>query len=224
MENLDEFAKEFDKIFPHYTDTRYNSIKKLIDSYSSVDASILDGEMFANFVEILRPLVSVKNYKTQIPFPEDPKTVIRCCIEIKKAPINRKDIFAGLETQFKELIGQAGFQLPTVSAIFHFSHPETFPIVDINVEHSCRFLYENNKQHFHDTDAPPRLPTHGDTEDVKLEKYKRFIKFLDSVIALQKKHFSSQIDYRSLDRALMVIGDQEKKKKRSAKKTKPHQD
>lgn len=223
MENLKEFADKFDSVFPRYTDDRYDSIRGLVESYSSLDSSILDGDMFAKFVEVLRPLVSVKNYKTQIPFPENPKTVIRCCIEIKKATVDRDNIFANLAPQFMELIEQPGFQLPTVSAIFHFSHPEAFPIVDINVEHSCRFLYENNKQDFPGLKAP-KLPMHSDSEEMKLDKYKGFIKFLDKVLALQRAYYPGQIDYRFLDKALMVLGDQEKNKKRASKKKKARQD
>lgn len=217
MEDLSKYERQFDTEFPRYTKEKYDRIRKLVESYSSLDASILNSEEFAGFIEVLRPLIAVKNYKTQIPFPEDPKTIIQCCIAIKNVIVNKDDVFASLTPQFEELIEQPGFQLPTVSAILHFSHPEAFPIVDVNVEHSCQFLYKENEQDFPGLKTP-KLPLYIDSKESKLQKYKHFIKFLDQVLALQRAYCPGQIDYRFLDKALMVLGDQEKKKKIASKR------
>ena len=139
MDSLEKYAEEFDKSYPDYAYARYGEIIKLIEAYDKPGLSeFIEGEEFKKFVSLVRPVIAIKNYKSQIPFPEDLASVVRCVISIRSTRPSPKDILKNHRTCFNELMSLQGFQLPTVSAILHFCHPEYFPIVDINVKAASR--------------------------------------------------------------------------------------
>lgn len=204
MENLDKYAEQFDTDYPSYADVRYSGILALMSAYNSDTASaLLASESFKQVLEMILPIIAVKNYKSQIPFPEDVFAVVESLIKLKGVTIDTSDRFSGLTLIFNKLESIQGFQLPTISAVFHFCHPENFPIVDINVQAACMVLIERNSELA--GYKCPKLPAPGTSAANKLEKYKQFIELIDKILDLQSESQAVN-NYRSMDKALMVLG------------------
>ena len=205
MENLDRYAQFFDTAYPEYTDARYAEIAQLVSRYDSATAlSAIEGQQFRDFVALVQPLIAIKNYKSQVPFPEKVREVVNCIIRIRSAPIGSPDLFANHHSLFEQLISLQGFQLPTVSAVFHFYHPSHFPIIDVNVEAACALLKQRFPNDFARFVAPV-LPAPNTSVTNKLNKYAAFIAFIGQVISLQRVHEGNPT-YRYVDKALMVLG------------------
>ncbi len=205
MDNLDKYAQFFDAAYPNYADARYAEIKQLVALYDSANVlNIVQGHQFSEFVELIRPLTAIKNYKSQVPFPEQLQDVICCIIQIRKKKVGSPDISSNHADLFEKLISIQGFQLPTVSAVFHFCHPDHFPIVDVNVKAACALLKARFPHDFSVLEEPI-LPAPNTSVRNKMEKYAAFIAFISKVVSHQRV-FSGNPTYRYIDKALMVIG------------------
>lgn len=205
MDNLEKYAEIFDESYPDYAEVRYKEIISLVKAYDSPGAlKLIRGEEFKKISSLIRPVVAIKNYKSQIPFPEDLATVIHCLIEIREIKPELGNILNAHKSQFEQLLKLQGFQLPTVSAIFHFCHPDHFPIVDVNVESACILLKESYPSDFEGFETPS-LPAANTSTRNKEKKYLEFIKFIDKVINLQGGD-GYMASYRDIDKALMVFG------------------
>ncbi len=200
MVNLEQYRNYFSQAYPDYADGVYSQISELVMAlptdkeaariFSSVDAQAAFG--------LLLPLIKIKNYKSQIPFPDHLFEAAALITEVKNsAPtISLLDNNAKL---FEKLLSVKGFQLPTISAVFHFCHPEIFPIVDRNVETACRLLSDEFNEKF-----APSLPTYTTSAKNKISKYRAFIQFLNRIKNKHNQEFGTQYDYRELDKAMMV--------------------
>lgn len=211
MESIDKYAAQFDSNYPDYADTRYSEILDLVTRYDSGTAcAVLASESFKQALEIISPVIAIKNYKSQTPFPGDILAVIETILMVRKTTIDADDRFKNLEPLFNKLEASQGFQLPTISAVFHFCHPESFPIVDKNIQAACKALIDRNPEltkYKH-----PKLPAPGTSAANKLKKYRQFIQVIDKI--QDSLPSSDEINnYRSLDKALMVLGVLELKKK-----------
>ena len=205
MDSIEKYSKIFDESYPDYADTRYGEIKKLVEVYDAPGIfELIDSEDFKKFSTLIRPVVAIKNYKSQIPFPEDLPAVVRCVASIRATKPLPNDILKAHKTQFDQLLSLQGFQLPTVSAILHFCHPSDFPIVDTNVEAACALLKQRYPNDFAAI-AEPTLPAANTSSDNKARKYLEFISFIAKVKSLQAS-CGGQPDYRYVDKALMVLG------------------
>jgi len=205
MENLDRYARFFDTAYPEYTENRYAYIQRLVLVYDAANTlNVVKERQFAEFVELVSPLIAIKNYKSQVPFPEKLQEVIECIINIRGVAVGSPDIFSNHKALFKQLILFQGFQLPTVSAVFHFCHTDHFPIVDSNVEAACALLKERYPNDFANFKVP-LLPKSYTFAENKLDKYSEFVLFINRVMSLQRVHGSNPT-YRSIDKALMVLG------------------
>jgi len=215
MLDLKSYAEEFDKTFPDYADDPYNGIIKSINGIRKLNPSIVKTDCFSQLCELLEPIILIRNYKAQTPFPQikDLRTVIESMAklaDISKAEPGCK----GYKEIFAKLIEVDGFQLPTVSAFFHFIHPERFPIVDRNVEAACQVLLP--------PDTQIRLPQHSQKADKKYESYLNFIACIREIIKAQRdikrnredSWPNSEDDFRSIDKALMVLGSGELKRRK----------
>jgi hypothetical protein len=216
MDSLEKYARIFDKKYINYSDVRHQKISTLIKVYDTPDvaARVQSGE-FAKLIELIAPVIAIKNYKSQIPFPEDLVSVVLCIIEIRSAPPSSSDVLSRHKAPFDKLLSLQGFQLPTVSAVLHFSHPEYFPIVDVNVEAACSHLKKIYPDDFTMLDEPS-LPAVTTSADNKTEKYGVFIKFINKVRELQGGH-GGQADFRYIDKALMVLGAERLREKRRSR-------
>jgi hypothetical protein len=205
MINLNIYEKSFDTLYPAYSESRYAEIQRLIKIYDSdyVLRSV-ESPHFLKFIELLKPLISIKNYKSQVPFPEELHDVISCIIKIRQVTPSPADIFLNHQTLFNQLISIQGFQLPTVSAVFHFCHPNHFPIVDRNVVSACELLNRTFPNDFNGMQLPS-LPALNTSVENKLKKYAAFIAFINMIVELQRPHLEGA-NYRYIDKALMVFG------------------
>lgn len=211
MENLERYAAQFDAEYPDYADARYSQISEMMARYDSeaVEALISSGA-FKEFVALILPVIAIKNYKTQVPFPEDVLAVVEAVVLARKAAIDAVDRFKELETSFNKLVAIQGFQLPTISAVFHFSHPESFPIVDRNVQAACEILIDRNSEL--SGYECPMIPAPGTSAANKLKKYRYFIQVIDGIRAAHPES-AVKNSYRNMDKALMVLGSPELRKK-----------
>lgn len=205
MDNLEKYAKIFDASYKNYADARYQEISKLVMVFDSPDAiKLIHSKHFSEFSNLLKPLIAIKNYKSQVPFPDDLESVLSSISKIRSNKPSKDDLFKSHTSEFNNLSALQGFQLPTISAIFHFCHPDSFPIVDVNVVAACALLKERFPNDFEGFDAPS-LPASSTSSKNKLDKYSGFITFVDKVKNLQMQ-FGGQSDYRYIDKALMVLG------------------
>lgn len=177
---------------------------------SAAIEAILASDAFKSHMAIILPVIAIKNYKTQVPFPADVLAVVEAVVMARKATIDAADRFKNLEAPFNELEAIQGFQLPTISAIFHFCHPENFPIVDRNVQAACEILIDRNPELT--AYECPIIPASGTSAANKLNKYKQFIHVIDGIKAA---HPDSPLKngYRGIDKALMVLGSPKLRKK-----------
>jgi hypothetical protein len=181
-------------------------IARLVQALPTIEVSSsrLQSECGGQILSLLLPLIKIKNYKSQIPFPVTVFDAIERIVELKSMNTNTA-LDKAHRAVFVGLIGIEGFQLPTVSAIFHFCHPFLYPIVDKNIQAACSLL----SQEYHnelDGLVLPLLPAATTLSKNKLEKYEEFILFLTRLKELHNKEFNTTYDYRSLDKALMVYG------------------
>ena len=205
MENLERYAHHFDIAFPEYAEIRYAEICRMLSHYDTIGIlDIVRGPQFADFVELIKPLTAIKNYKSQVPFPENLQEVTSCIVGIRTTPVSNSDRFRSHTDFFKQLVSIQGFQLPTTSAVFHFCHPHHFPIVDVNVKAACGLLKERYPRDFADIEAP-LLPAPNTSALNKLSKYRGFLVFIDRVRSLQQA-YGGNPNYRYTDKALMVLG------------------
>ncbi|MFM9380229.1 hypothetical protein [Pseudomonas sp. UV AK001] len=217
MENLEKYMEQFDSNYPKYSDARYSEILALVARYDLNTASkVLTSDSFKQALEIISPLIAIKNYKSQIPFPEDVISAIEAILNIKKVSIDASDRFKNLEPFFNTLVATQGLQLPTISAVFHFCHPDHFPIVDRNIQAACKALIDQSPAL--SGYEYPELPAPGTSAANKLKKYRQFIKVIDRLLEsnLEKQKIN---DYRSLDKALMILGAIELKNETKRTKT-----
>lgn len=203
MQDLRPLEKIFDKKFKTYGDDKYKEVCNLVRTYTKGDKLVvlIGKPEFRDALHLLRPFIAIRNYKSQIPFPTRIDTVLATIIEITRRP---PDIFSVKgATSFKALVELEGFALPMASAVLHFAHPKRFPIVDRNVAAACRYLKRKWGKEFSGLDAPAIQSQ--STEDALL-KYRAFIKFLNRIVVLQRRHYGRALNYRSVDKALMVLG------------------
>jgi len=205
MENLHKYAQFFDSAYPEYAEARYSEISLLVSLYDAAGIlGVVQGQQFADFVDLVRPLTAIKNFKSQVPFPENLQEVVGCIISIRATAVGNPDRFSNHRELFEQLISVQGFQLPTVSAVFHFCHAGHFPIVDVNVKTACTLLKERYPKEFSNCEAP-LLPAPNTSAINKLKKYSVFVTFIDRVKSLQQAHGGNPT-YRYIDKALMVLG------------------
>jgi len=210
--DLSLYQKKFDQQYGEYAEnykivkahTNRLNTRGLLQELTSVE--------FRRFATLLEPLVWIKNYKTQSPFPVDVVSVLRCIIELKRSSIPAARLSKEPERLFLEILRKQGFGLPTVSALFHFCHPNRYPIVDRNVEAACNVLKRQHATDFEDLDAP-KLPDAKLPETMKLARYRSFITFIDRIKNLQKQQHGGRPSYRFIDKALMVLGAEELKRR-----------
>ena len=165
---------------------------------------MIDWHQFQQFVDLLEPLIEIKNWKAQTPFPTDIKTVLRSFVQLKQCTLPSPPLSGEPARLFCTFVNQQGFGLPTASAVFHFCHPCSFPIVDANVMNACRILDRDCPSEFVGLKMP-NMPAQYATPDSKLMKYQHFIAFIDPVVQLQRNQYGGSPDYRFVDKALMVF-------------------
>ncbi|PIE48164.1 MAG: hypothetical protein CSA42_00270 [Gammaproteobacteria bacterium] len=211
MENLEIYRKFFDTAYPNYADTEYEGISRLIRAIPDIDKVISTFKCSGakEILGLIVPLIKIKNYKSQIPFPEDIYYAAQLIAEIKNGTPKEK-----LSKEHVDLFGKLleieGFQLPTVSAVLHFCHPAFYPIVDRNIESACNSLLKEIPD---SGITKPELPASTTTTDDKLSKYRQFISCLTELRKLHNTQYATNYNFRELDKALMVYGDDRQKKK-----------
>lgn len=216
MNDLTPYAARFDEAYTNYADARYGEMLKLIERYDQPELfQLLESSQFQTLMALIEPLIEIKNYKSQTPFPSEILATIACIAKIRTTPVSSDDPFANHTDSFVELVGIQGFQLPTVSAVFHFCHPDHFPIVDKNVEAACEILWSKYRTDFGGLDLP-QLPNFQARAQAKLEKYRLFMHFLSRICDLQR-HYTESANYRYIDKALMVMGGEELRNKSKKK-------
>jgi len=204
--DLSRYERAFDQAYPKYATDRYQAIKTLTDRFGVYQAlQQIQSSQFQQFAELLEPLIAIKNYKSQTPFPSDIKTVLGYVIELKQCNVPVMPLSGEPERIFLAIIEQKGFQLPTVSAVFHFCHPRWFPIADRNVKAACEKLKKAHASDFEGIEVP-KLPDATTSATNKLMKYRSFITFIEHVARLQREQHGGAPDYRFVDKALMVLG------------------
>jgi hypothetical protein len=211
MRDLSLDETKFGKQFGKYDET-YKFVQKHVDRCTARQLlREISSTRFRRFGVLLKPLILIKNYKTQAPFPDDVVTVLRCVVELRQSSIPADRLSKEPERLFLKIVGEQGFDLPTVSAVFHFCHPTRFPIVDRNVEAACIVLKRRDRAEFRGLEAP-RLPYAKLSGAMKLARYRAFITFVDHIKNLQREQHGGNPSYRFIDKALMVIGARELKR------------
>ncbi len=209
MKNLQHYAECFEAAYSEYADVRYDEIRRLVKIYSDPQIiAFVESDSFSKSVKFIHPIVAIKNYKSQVPFPEDIRAAVTCIHEIACATVQVNDVLAGHTALLNRLLGFQGFRLPTASAVMHFCHPEHFPIVDVNVEAACGYLSERYPKDFRGVEVP-RLPRRYECGNAALHAYSGFITFINRVCELQAE-YTPAVDYRYIDKALMVLGGRER--------------
>lgn len=206
METLEKYAEHFDEAYPDYREVRYLEIRQLVEAFDAADTiEFFQSECFLKAVALIRPLVAIKNYKSQVPFPEDIATATACIARIRNTAVDSDDVLHHHRGLIQQLLEQQGFQMPTISAVLHFCHPKCFPIVDRNVEAACALLKTRYEADFTELTAP-KIPAGNTSTENQLQKYEAFITFLNRIVELQGAHCMSAPSYRYIDKALMVLG------------------
>lgn len=207
MINLEPYKNHFPNAYPNYADGPYRNILELIDLIPKDEevAEILSSADGQNTLALILPIVMIKNYKSQIPFPPNLSEVVVMITQIKN---HDPDIGVqnGNVALFEQLINTTGFQLPTVSAVFHFSHPNAYPIVDKITTRACTRIHENHPDEFPNINAAPTLPAQMAGAAHKLECYRNFIEFLNVLKDAHNNQYQTDYNFRDLDKALMVYG------------------
>jgi hypothetical protein len=206
MHNLQPYVDVFDDAYPDYADEPYYEIRHLVDVYQANNAcETVHSAEFARAVELIQPLIAIKNYKSQVPFPSDVVNAIDCIVEIHQMEVTLNEVRGVQAALMTRLLGIQGFRLATASAVMHFCHPSHFPIVDVNVAAACALLKAQYNGDFEGFEVP-RIPHYQGNPDAVIVAYRRFISFIDRVRILQNQ-YGGPGDYRYIDKALMVLGD-----------------
>lgn len=206
MRDLFLYEQAFDSEYPKYATDPYAEISALTECLNEPGTlQDLRSTEFKRLIKLVTPIIAIKNYKSQVPFPRKLTEVLEYAIAIKQCTVPDTPLTEEPKRLFLALIEQEGFQLPTVSALFHFCHPSYFPIVDRNVEVACALLKDSHASDFEEYDAP-RLPVATTSAENKAAKYRSFIKFIDRVRTLHDEQHGGTTDYRFVDKALMVLG------------------
>ena len=232
MEDLTKYRNQFQSEFPRYSNQRYAAIVQLFEEYDDPDAcTVIGSEQFDNFLRFVKPIVAVKDFKSQSSFPESKLSlVIEKAAELRKTDKRLKCDHKKFETIFQELVSsteqgksesnksaqksvRTGFDLATGSALFHFCMPDKFPIVDMYVKEACKYLSDKYAREI--GCHCPNFPSAKSSAAYKWKCYKDYISFLDSIRFIQNRRVtrkSEEWKLRDLDCALMVLG-----KRKSAK-------
>ena len=206
LETLEKYAEHFDNAYLNYGDVRYLEIRQLVEGFDAADTiEYVQGNAFAKAVGLIKPMAAIKNYKSQVPFPEDIATATMCIAKIRNTAVDGDDVLRHHRGLIEQLLGQQGFQLPTISAVLHFCHPNHFPIVDVNVQAACALLKARNEADFIELTAP-KIPAGSTSTKNQLRKYGAFITFINRIVQLQGAHCMGVPNYRYIDKALMVLG------------------
>lgn len=206
MKNLEIYRAYFDQAYPGYADREYMVINQMIQALptSTSASNRLRSECGSEILTLILPLIYIKNYKSQIPFPIEIYSAVESIVELKNS--NAEEALNEMHTSlFNRLISTQGFQLPTVSAVLHFCHPHLYPIVDVNIKTACDLLAEEHLDELGDLISPV-LPAATTSQDNKFVKYTNFISFLSRLKELHNDQHQTTYDYRDLDKALMVYG------------------
>ncbi|VAW40230.1 Cysteine desulfurase [hydrothermal vent metagenome] len=206
MRNLEVYRQYFEQAYPKYADGEYTIIAEMIHGLPSVDnaTNTLNSDCANQVLALILPLIKIKNYKSQIPFPVAIYDAVREITKLKNTnPL--QDLSGEQITIFEQLLNIEGFQLPTVSAVFHFCHPRVHPIVDRNIQGACNLLATEFQGELNGVPLPI-LPAANTSIRNKLAKYRDFISFLAAVKGLHNNQHQTEYDYRDLDQALMVYG------------------
>lgn len=181
MLNLERYRRYFDQAYPAYGNERYENIALLVDNLPTLQAfnTLLKTQQALEVRELLAPLILIKNYKSQTPFPSEPLDVIGIILQIR-THIQDDLLSEHLQQPFFRLLESEGFQLPTISAIFHFCDRLRYPIVDRNIEAACALLASQYPDEIR-ADTVPTLPGYGVNNLNKLGAYRKFISFLTAV-------------------------------------------
>jgi hypothetical protein len=214
MINLQPFKNRFDSEFPAYSSEHYQKIRDCVAAIPTAEKveELLASTPGKQVLDLLHPLIEVKNYKSQVPFPTNPYGALCNIAKLKDlgAPQAESETFGAQRFDiFKALIDNKGLDLPTVSAIFHFCFPGSYPIVDRNIAAACNELCP--------LEQPPALPTYGASADYKWKVYERFTDCLNRLMAAHNKAYETGYDFRSLDKALMVYGKDQRATARQTK-------
>jgi hypothetical protein len=217
--DLRSAAAKFLDEFPKYNDVAYREVVKSIGEYAQPGrgqaiSTLLASDQFTKAWMAIRPVIMARNYKSQIAFPVAPMAIAELvalvidlrCSKPGKHPWDSQKV----RRLFGDLIVGRGFRLPMVSALFHFSHPTIFPIVDVNVQRACAKLKRAYPDLLGDLAAPKlpgghvyKLGCNG-IEDL-FKAYEAFDVFIRRLRA-QRKILDKPENLRFLDKALMVIG------------------
>lgn len=205
MKTLEPYARHFDRSYSNYEDARYKGLLDLVARYDSPSArQLLASAEFKAAIAMIEPLIEIKNYKSQVPFPRDVVATLECIADMRSSAVLPGDPLRNYEAPVLKLLEIEGFQLPTVSAVLHFCHPASFPIVDVNVQAACKLMQSRYPLEFEGLTLP-KLPWPQAKTVAKLESYRCFIRFLSKVVEAQRVH-TLGADFRFVDKALMVLG------------------
>ena len=206
MEKLEIYRSYFNQAYPDYADSEYASISDVVSALPTKHeaSEILESDSANKILNLIVPLVKIKNYKSQIPFPVNLYDAIKLIVDIKNTNPSENVSEKHVEL-FNSFIDIKGFQLPTVSAVFHFCHPGIYPIVDRNIAAACNLLQKKFTDEFDENDVTS-LPAVTTSSKNKLSKYRTFIKFLTKLKRLHNEQHNTNYDFRELDKALMVYG------------------
>jgi len=218
MINLTPYALRFDSEYPKYRDDTYLRILAVVAKIPSVATvkRMTADPAFQNFLTLADPVIAIKNYKSQIPFPTQLVTLWTQIAELKDCSITGASLLGEPGEVFRNIISLDGFQLPTVSAIYHFCHPGDFPIVDRNVAAACDYLCRKCDK----LGLAPKLPPPKAPAECKMARYTAFIKFIEHLLFLMREGHAhpEELDFRFIDKALMVLGADVIKQRESTRK------
>jgi len=204
--DLRPYQEHFDVAYEEYGDTNYEELQNRMSAHEAISRQVkaLDAEILETIRLYLAPIVSIRNYKAQVPMNEDVLSVADCV-----AALASETAVAPLEDghcdAFCRLLDMKGHQLPTVSAYFHFCHPNEYPIVDRNVQNACELLSSADESLLPEF-AVPVLPYVNTSRTNKKTKYLQFIAYLSNLRDLHNDKHGTNYEYRDLDKALMVYG------------------
>jgi hypothetical protein len=207
MIDLRNDEQRFDNEFPAYGNARYAGIAACVAALPTARdlRDLLASACGRRVLDLLRTLLEIRNYKAQVPFPRNPAGVLHAIATLKDlgAPRDDDDAFGPRRQDvFERLVGFDGFELPTVSAVFHFCFPDRYPIVDRNIETACKALCNGL-----DTgEPPPALPAYAASAERKWTAYRTFAHCLQRIRQAHNARYGTTYDFRALDRALMVYG------------------
>ena len=202
--NLEAFRQRFDSNYPRYTDAPYFEILNLISELDDGDRDLLTSRDGARVLNLLLPVIKIKNYKTQVPFPENVTDLVDLILRLRFTEISGPESWMKIEDLLMRLLAVQGIQLPTASAYLHFCHPEHCPIVDRNIQSACEILFITHPDRY--TLGLPRLPSQSATSDSKVQSYNSLKLFLDETRLYQNQTYNTDWCFRDLDKALMVLG------------------